>query len=222
MLRAQAAASGIAIDEPAAAAAAAAQWRREVAFVEKKPRAMVPASSIDNVGRLRQLCTVLAPVAGVNVSSSSPAVGKHVADLPVLLDAAAVKSFIVDGYLVMTPDDVPGGRENFAASFYDKAHSIAGPDIVGSEHRSRDETLWEALTPEVNAMLGSSTVRGALTSLLGPDFIGPPGNSLMHVSQPSDQMYATLGQRIFGSLNAPNALLSPLTLSNTDRKPMLP
>ena len=100
-----------------------------------------------------------------------------------------VKDFIVDGYLVITPDDVPGGREQFASSFYDKARSIAGPESLGSDYRSRDETLWEALTPEVNAVLGSPTTHGALTSLLGPDFIGPPGNSLMHVSQQSDQTY---------------------------------
>ena len=103
-----------------------------------------------------------------------------------------VKDFIVDGYLVITPDGLPGGREQFASSFYSKARSIAGPDVVGNEYRSRDETLWEALTPEVNAVLSESAVHGALTSLLGPDFIGPPGNSLMHVSQPSDQMYAPL------------------------------
>lgn len=105
-----------------------------------------------------------------------------------LLTERQVKDFIVDGFLVLTPEDLPGGRERFASSFYDKARSIAGPEVVGSDYRSRDETLWETLTPEVNAMLGSSTVRGALTSLLGPDFLAPPGNSLMHVSQPSDQM----------------------------------
>eukprot|EP01043_Picozoa_sp_COSAG02_P040600 COSAG02_NODE_3299_length_6989_cov_8.204935_1_plen_214_part_00 len=106
-----------------------------------------------------------------------------------LLTERQVKDFIVDGFLVLTPEDLPGGRERFASSFYDKARSIAGPDIIGSDYRSRDETLWEALTPEVNAVLGSSTVRGALTSLLGQDFLAPPGNSLMHVSQSSDQMY---------------------------------
>ena len=106
-----------------------------------------------------------------------------------LLTEAAVKSFIVDGFLVLQPEDVPGGREHFASSFYAKARSISGPEAVGDATRSRDETLWAELTPEVNAILGAPTTQGALTSLLGPDFLGPPGNSLMHVSQTSDQTF---------------------------------
>ena len=109
-----------------------------------------------------------------------------------LLTERQVKDFIVDGFLVLTPEELPGGREQFASKFYDKVRSIAGPEVVGGEYRSRDETLWEAVTPDVNTVLAASTVRGALTSLLGPDFVGPPGNSLMHISQPSDQMYALL------------------------------
>lgn len=38
-------------------------------------------------------------------------------------------------------------------------------------------------------MLSSPTVGGALASLLGPDLIAPPGNSLMHVAQPTDQTF---------------------------------
>eukprot|EP01050_Picozoa_sp_SAG11_P010710 SAG11_NODE_1089_length_5920_cov_12.988146_2_plen_659_part_00 len=51
------------------------------------------------------------------------------------------------------------------------------PDVYAAPRR-------RLLTSAVAARTG-----GALTSLLGPDLIGPPGNSLMHVAQPGDQRF---------------------------------
>lgn len=129
-----------------------------------------------------------------NTTGTSAAPGAAAAPQPSatpveLLTEDAVKGFITDGFLVLQPEDVPGGREQFASSFLAKARSISGPEAVGDATRSRDETLWAELTPEINAVLGAPSTQGALTSLLGPDYIGPPGNSLMHVSQPSDQTF---------------------------------
>lgn len=121
-----------------------------------------------------------------------------------LLTAQQVQSFIVDGFLVLTPDDdeLPGGRHEFASEFGDKAREIAGYAAAEAEgeitaaagssqhHRDRSTTeLWAALTPGVNTVLGARTTRGALTSLLGVDWVAPPGNSLLHVSQPTDQQF---------------------------------
>ena len=107
-----------------------------------------------------------------------------------LLTERQVKQYIIDGFVIVQPKELPGGIDRFASEFYDKARNIAGPDVVnpGSAHRDRTEMLWEELTPEVNAVLADRSTNGALTSLLGPDWIAPPGNSLMHVSQPTDQV----------------------------------
>jgi hypothetical protein len=61
--------------------------------------------------------------------------------------------------------------------------------VLGANYRADDERLWASVTLEVNAVLSSPTVGGALASLLGPDLIAPPGNSLMHVAQPTDQTF---------------------------------
>ena len=92
------------------------------------------------------------------------------------LSTLQLTSFIRDGFLLLpTVDELPAG---FCDRFYDKAYEL--------RDAPRDE-LWGSLTDEVNAVLAGPTCRGALTSLLGPDFLMPPGNSHMHVSFQGDQ-----------------------------------
>jgi hypothetical protein len=46
-----------------------------------------------------------------------------------LLTEAQVKDYIVNGYLVLTPEELPGGQEAFADSFYTKVKGISGPEV---------------------------------------------------------------------------------------------
>ena len=105
-----------------------------------------------------------------------------------LLTEAQLKEYIVNGFLVIQPD-LPTAREAFADQFYSKVRDLVQPDIERPNLRDRDEALWEMVSPDINAVLGAPSVKGALTTLLGPDFLAPPGNSLMHVSGPNDQTY---------------------------------
>lgn len=47
-----------------------------------------------------------------------------------LLTEAQVKDYIVNGYLVLTPEELPGGQEAFADSFYTKVKGISGPEVL--------------------------------------------------------------------------------------------
>ena len=113
-----------------------------------------------------------------------------------LLTEAQLKEYLVNGFIVIKPDDLPTAREAFADQFYSKVRDLVQPDEAapgqrwrGGDGENRDEALWEMVSPDINAVLGAPSVKGALTTLLGPDFLAPPGNSLMHVSGPNDQTY---------------------------------
>jgi hypothetical protein len=95
------------------------------------------------------------------------------------LSARQLQSFIRDGFLLL-PTVVSEMPPGFCERFYEKAY----------QHRNapRDQ-LWGELTDEVNAVLAGPTCKGALTSLLGADFLMPPGNSHMHVSFDGDQVF---------------------------------
>ena len=110
--------------------------------------------------------------------------GQHIApqaagQLPpppaLLLTSQQVKDYIVDGYVVLQVGELPAG---FNEQFYAEARALA------AEPR---DVLWGELSGSVNHLLATPTCRGAVASLLGPDYFMPPGNSHMHVANPGDQ-----------------------------------
>ena len=129
-----------------------------------------------------------APVVDGPAAPGAPAAGESAPEAR-LLTEAQLKEYIVNGFLVIQPDDLPTAREAFADQFYSKVRDLVQPDIERPNLRDRDEALWEMVSPDINAVLGAPSVKGALTTLLGPDFLAPPGNSLMHISGPHDQTY---------------------------------
>ena len=90
---------------------------------------------------------------------------------PKLLGDAEIAEFLSKGFLKFELGASGELSDSFCEQFYRTSFDLrAAP---------RTE-LWSALTEQVNRILTTPTVRGALVSLLGPDFLVAPGNSHMH------------------------------------------
>ena len=94
-----------------------------------------------------------------------------------LLSDAAMKEFVVRGYHLI---DVAEYSTEWHEAAYAKAAAIS------EETNANQHVVWDRLTPEINCVIRSPSVRGALTSVLGKDYLFSGGGH-MHVTGPSDQ-----------------------------------
>ena len=118
--------------------------------------------------RLRGLAAQLAPAAAVQQQpDEQPAPAA-----PRLLSEAELRQWTEEGLLVL-PNLVESGQisEAFCEQFQRTSFDNRGESRV---------KLWGELTDQVNGIMTSPVVHGALTSLLGPDYLMTPGNSHLH------------------------------------------
>ena len=115
---------------------------------------------------------------------------------PLLLDDAAMRQFLVDGFVLVQPD-LPA--EWHAATTARAAEIIAAQPADEAQQRRRSAVsptgaavnqaaLWAALTPELTRVTECGAVRGALTSILGNDYFCGGGGH-MHEAAQLDQYY---------------------------------
>eukprot|EP01047_Picozoa_sp_COSAG01_P115326 COSAG01_NODE_43977_length_424_cov_0.633846_1_plen_114_part_10 len=109
----------------------------------------------------------------VGSASSSPS------SEPICLTAAQVRSFVIDGYLVVRPEEL---GEGFHQELYERSCSLKGWHVGGHSGSTAAEPpppppvttqAWEGL-PEISDLVQSPTVKGALSSLLGDDCVMHP------------------------------------------------
>jgi hypothetical protein len=121
--------------------------------------------------RLRQALAALQPdsqpAAGTATPTTDLAPGLR------LLTRDQLAHFIADGVLILQPTELPPALH---ASLYEKLGYVAPGS--GAQPGSQRPS-WEDL-PEVDALCGSPTVRGALTSLLGREYAQHPHRHMHH------------------------------------------
>ena len=105
-----------------------------------------------------------------------------------LLDDQEMSRFLRDGFVVLAPDEL--GADFHSALFqaacnvHDEARALAGDanhlQVIGDNLRAR--------IPRLEGFLHSATVQGALTSVLGEDFVLHP-HHFVHEASTNDQSF---------------------------------
>jgi hypothetical protein len=85
-----------------------------------------------------------------------------------LLSDAEVQSFIVNGYVQVQTAGAAGLSDGFHRRLYEKCRALSEGAEAGMTRFVFPEI------PELSALCGSAVVQGALTSLLGPDYVQHP------------------------------------------------
>ena len=102
-----------------------------------------------------------------------------------LLDNNAMQSFIADGFLLL--DTTAELTPRWHSSVVQKAARVVAAQPAQRTRLSSvapagaavdQATLWEAMSPELQCVIGSHTVCGALASILGHDFIMSAGGHM--------------------------------------------
>jgi hypothetical protein len=147
--------------------------------------------------RLRSVLTALAgPAAGETaaqravVDSAPPS-----PPAPICLSAAQVRSFVIDGYLVVRPEEL---GEGFHEELYERSCTLKGWHVGGDSDSTDAEPpppsvtagAWEGL-PEISDLVQSPTVKGALSSLLGDDCVMHPHRALHTSNSFGDQGFVS-------------------------------
>ena len=120
----------------------------------------------------QQMCEPLALTPSQRSSASTAAADDPNVGLQ-LLTERQVKDFLVDGVLIIQVDDMP--RE-WHEAFYAKALEIS---------QQRGHGRWGEM-PEITEVCRTPSVRGALTSILGRDYVMHPHRAL-HTASTGDQ-----------------------------------
>ena len=97
-----------------------------------------------------------------------------------LLTESQLKMWIATGYLVLQVDDVPGG---FHEQLYARACELHSAKTTPNMRQQ----FGAELAADSDAVLSSAKTRGALTSLLGPDFAGNAWNGGVLAADNRDQ-----------------------------------
>ena len=117
--------------------------------------------------RLRRAVPLAAPAA------ATPTAAADAAPPPMLLSDEAMKQFAQDGYLALHVGEL---GQAFHDDMYRRICEGWDPDVTGEERNTRQ--VFPEL-PELSDVIGSPTLRGALTSLLGPAY-GQHPHRTMH------------------------------------------
>ena len=152
------------------------------------PNPTVPAAQ----RRLQSTLAALAGPADAAPQTAEPQPDSGVPGPLVRLKAEQVRSFVVDGYLVVRPDELGAG---FHEELYERTCDLkgwrteqqrggaSGPDGEASP-------AWEGL-PEISDLVQSPTVQGALSSLLGDDCVMHPHRALHTSNSFRDQNFVS-------------------------------
>lgn len=115
-------------------------------------------------------------------------------DAPILLDDAAMRRFIIDGYLVLQPD--------FPGAFHERIYEQLGKVLEGGNPRNN----LLPRVPDLQQVIDHPVVDGALRSILGPDYYlhlhrhvhdNPPGSKGQNLHKDSlyNSRFAVDGKR---------------------------
>ena len=99
-------------------------------------------------------------------------------EAPLLLTEEQLKGWVARGYIALPVDTLP-------KSFHDQFHAVTEAQKRGGGGNGRGN---DELAASVDAVLSSKIARGALTSILGPGFVGNvPGSGGSGGSSDQDQ-----------------------------------
>ena len=110
--------------------------------------------------------------------------GGAAADAPILLTDAQVKKFIVHGFLALPIKELGSA---FHKSIYDKTKDAFGRFT----EEKQDPRLVFGELPEMTDVINSPTLRGAMTSVLGSNYVQHP-----HRSMHTKPLHTTTGKRL--------------------------
>ena len=98
---------------------------------------------------------------------------------PQLLSDRDVREFVRTGFCVVHVCEFP-------KEWHERAYAKAA--AVSAESGANQHVVWDEMTPEINAVIRAPSVRGALTSMLGADYLYSGGGH-MHVTGATDQQH---------------------------------
>eukprot|EP01051_Picozoa_sp_SAG22_P022870 SAG22_NODE_5657_length_976_cov_1.915621_2_plen_208_part_00 len=134
--------------------------------------------------RIENLAGHLLPPVSSSAAAREPSAEK---DLKLLTDAQ-LKDFIVDGHLVLKVDELP---DAWHEQLYDKCR-----DAIDVNKTSERRSVWADVAPdEIKTICSGRTMVGALTSILGPDYMMHQHRAL-HVNGPTDQGFHKDGNHV--------------------------
>eukprot|EP01044_Picomonas_judraskeda_P019468 COSAG03_NODE_4111_length_1681_cov_4.101770_3_plen_266_part_00 len=115
--------------------------------------------------------------------------GGEASAAPIALSAAQVRSFVIDGYLIIRPEEL---GEAFHTELYERSCDLKGWRVGVSEPAATPppavtKGAWEGL-PEISQLVESPTVKGALSTLLGEDCVMHPHRALHTSNSLRDQV----------------------------------
>ena len=137
--------------------------------------------------RLTSLRDQLLDLNPANVASAAPqaegAVPISAAKQQFRLTDADVAAFVADGFVVL-PNLVEAGDidPSVCERIFELGYNQRDKPGMGP---SRTE-LFEELSPHMNKVMASPTLRGGLESLLGPGYFMPPWNTHLHINGTGD------------------------------------
>jgi len=147
--------------------------------------------------RLRSVLTALAGPAAGETAAQRAVVDSALPSppAPICLSAAQVRSFVIDGYLVVRPEEL---GEGFHEELYERSCTLKGWHVGGDSDSTDAEPpqpsvtsgAWEGL-PEISDLVQSPTVKGALSSLLGDDCVMHPHRALHTSNSFGDQGFVS-------------------------------
>ena len=104
--------------------------------------------------------------------ASADAAGSGCGGAPPPLGEPAIKAFLSNGFLAFPVDDLPPG---FHEDFYGRACELKAAQDLDFGSSAPRQQFGSELAAQSDAILSSAKTRGALESLLGPDFAGGGG-----------------------------------------------
>lgn len=131
-----------------------------------------------------------------------------------------MRSFIIDGYLVVRPEEL---GEAFHRELYERSCDLkgwrVGVDPTGAVEPPPPAVTagaWEGL-PEISDLVQAPTVKGALSSLLGPDCVMHPHRALHTSNSYRDQNFVrTIRATTATSLPSPSLVLTRHAVQHKD------
>ena len=148
----------------------------------KKASCLSLAMAADGSTAQRRMERLLAPLSEAGVTPSPAAAVAAPPPPPKLLTDAQMKGFIENGFVAVPITDFP---PEWHMEFWRKCHDWVYEDQAEAQQDSR---MVFPHIGELGDVLGSSTLRGALSSILGPDYVQHPHRTLHNYGNRNEDM----------------------------------
>eukprot|EP01048_Picozoa_sp_COSAG05_P012685 COSAG05_NODE_1291_length_5263_cov_29.410147_2_plen_663_part_00 len=157
-------------------------------------------------GGVRRVAVLKAQLAGSDTTAAAAPSAEPPSNALRLLAEDELKRFVATGFIVINANTLSQRWHldlAVEAEAMTRAHAETDPPITGSDHQ---DAVWGALTPRIQRVIQSPALQGALTSILGCDFVFG-GGAHMHVASPTGQVYHKDGTPVAVKCHEPRGVI---------------